>query len=93
MGPADEEFEGCLNIFMADFSRQAQEEEKEILPILEEKLGAGDLEEMANVMIRVKKIAPTRPHPLATKAAPKLSIPVLAFMDRIKDVVKSLRKT
>jgi len=69
-------------------------EETEILPILESKLSEEDIDSLNKWFDRIKSMAPTRPHPGGPHSAKGqlLTGPVLAFVDRFRDLSKKFTK-
>jgi len=65
-------------------------EETEMLSLLESKLAAEDIHSINKWVDRIKSVAPTRPHPggLHSAKGQLLTGPVLAFVDRFRDLSK-----
>jgi len=69
-------------------------EDTEILPVLECKLSQDDVDSMNKWYDRIKTIAPSRPHPESphSPAGSLLTGPVLAFVDKFRDLSKKFSK-
>jgi len=69
-------------------------EETEMLPVLESKLSKDDIDSINKWFDRIKAIAPTRPHPSSPHSATGqlFTGPVLAFVDRFRDLSKKFSK-
>jgi hemerythrin superfamily protein len=89
MDPADPAFEGLLAQLITDIRGHVAEEESDLFPRLRTACREEDLVELGEKIDRVKKVAPTRPHPDApdTPPANKLGAPVLGLVDRVRDAL------
>ena len=89
MDPDDSRYETELAILMREIRGHVVEEEHEVFPHMRETFSAEELTEMGAKVERVKKMAPTRPHPSAPDEPPgdKRLGPVAGLLDRMRDAV------
>jgi len=69
-------------------------EDTDMLKLIESKLSEEDIESINRWVERIKSVAPTRPHPGGPHSAKGqlLTGPVLAFVDRFRDISKKFSK-
>jgi|SRR6266536_286350 hemerythrin superfamily protein len=89
MDPANPAFEGLLAQLITDIRGHIADEETDLFPRLRTACGEQDLVELGEKIQRVKKVAPTRPHPAAPDTPPlnQLGGPVLGLVDRVRDAL------
>ena len=80
-------FEEAFTRLMREIREHVAEEEGEMFPRMRSMFSRGELVEMARKVQRVKKLAPTRPHPSAPDEPPtnKLLAPIAGLFDRMRD--------
>jgi hemerythrin superfamily protein len=85
--PNNSEFDELVTRLIADVREHVSEEEQQAFPRLREAFDEDELVEMAAKVERVKKLAPTRPHPLAPDKPPgdKIVGPPTGLVDRLRD--------
>lgn len=83
----DPELAPKLATLEADIKHHVAEEEGEVFPALQEKMGAGELVELGDQVKAAKEKAPTRPHPSSPNTPPlnKLLGPGAGMVDRLRD--------
>jgi hemerythrin superfamily protein len=89
--PTDPAFDGLLAQLITDIRGHVADEETDLFPRLRAACTQEQLEELGEKIQRVKKIAPTHPHPSAPDTPPmnKLGGPVLGLVDRVRDALSS----
>jgi hemerythrin superfamily protein len=87
--PDEASFDEQLAVLMREIRQHVAEEEGEMFPHMRQMFTADELVEMGAKVERVKKLAPTRPHPSAPDQPPgdKLLGPVAGLFDRMRDAV------
>ena len=70
MGPADERFDPKVTVLMENVRHHVKEEEKDLFPQVNKIFGRAQLDELGQAMARLKKTAPTHPHPKAPDEPP-----------------------
>lgn len=87
--PDDEDFDATVFELEAQISHHIAEEEGKLFPALRANASAEELRELGAKVEAAKKIAPTRPHPMAPDRPPlnKLLGPGTALVDRIRDLI------
>jgi hemerythrin superfamily protein len=87
--PDDPGFDEALAILMREIREHVAEEEGQMFPHMRQVFSPQELVELGAKVEAVKRIAPTRPHPLAPDAPPgdKLLGPVTGLLDRMRDAV------
>jgi hemerythrin superfamily protein len=87
--PGDRVFDEQLATLMQEIREHVAEEESQMFADLRANFSAQELVEMGARVERVKKMAPTRPHPSAPDAPPgdKILGPVTGMFDRMRDAV------
>jgi hypothetical protein len=87
----DPEFDKAIRKAYEDEKHHIKEEERDILPKLEKIASAAQLAELAQKFQDVKKIAPTRPHPMAPTGGgvvTKMANAGAAVVDQARDAVR-----
>jgi hemerythrin superfamily protein len=87
--PGEAMFDQQLAVLMGEVREHVAEEEGQMFPKMRAMFSAQELRDMGKKVERVKKLAPTRPHPAAPDAPPgdKLLGPVVGLFDRMRDAV------
>jgi hemerythrin superfamily protein len=87
--PDDPTFDDQLALLMREIREHVAEEEGEMFPQMRSIFSAEELVDMGSRVERVKKMAPTRPHPSAPDEPPgdKVLGPVAGLFDRMRDAV------
>jgi hemerythrin-like domain-containing protein len=87
--PNAPEFENLVSRIIRDGRAHIAYEEREVWPIVQDRLARSELEEVGKKMARAKKIAPTRPHPRTppTPGVLKTGGPAVAAVDKLRDAV------
>ena len=88
MEPDDERFDAKVTVLIENVRHHVEEEETELFPRVRASLGRKELGELGELLERAKKVAPTRPHPMAPDEPPLNAIAssVAALIDRLRDV-------
>ena len=83
----DPELGPKLATLETDIKHHVAEEEGDVFPALQEKMGAGELVELGDQVKAAKEKAPTRPHPSSPNSPPlnKLLAPGAGMVDRLRD--------
>jgi hemerythrin superfamily protein len=86
----DERFAAKVHVLVENVRRHVEEEEGELLPALQTLFTAEELIDMADLLERAKRIAPTRPHPATPDEPPAnaLTTPAVAVVDRSRDAAE-----
>ena len=63
LSPEDPQFEQLVSRIITDGRAHIAYEEREVWPVVQEKLAPYELQDVGMKMARAKKLAPTRPHP------------------------------
>ncbi|MCW2525892.1 MAG: Hemerythrin cation binding domain protein [Pseudonocardiales bacterium] len=87
--PGDVMFDKQLAMLMREIREHVAEEEGEMFPHMRSIFTQEELVEMGAKVERVKKMAPTRPHPSAPDQPPgdKILGPVTGMFDRMRDAM------
>jgi hemerythrin superfamily protein len=87
--PGDAMFDQQLSALMLEIREHVAEEEGEMFPHMRSIFTQEELVEMGAKVERVKKMAPTRPHPAAPDEPPgdKILGPVTGMFDRMRDAL------
>lgn len=89
MDPEDADYEPTLSTFMTDIREHVQEEERDLFPRLQRSCTPEDLRELGDKIRKLKRIAPTHPHPASPSTPPGTTIagPLAGLVDRVRDAV------
>jgi hemerythrin-like domain-containing protein len=89
MDPEDPGFDGAVAELIAEIRHHVQEEESRMFSELRANFSREELVEMAEKVESVKKIAPTRAHPMTpNEAGVRLAVgPVASLLDHLRDAV------
>jgi hemerythrin-like domain-containing protein len=95
MDPDDPGFDGAVAELIAEIRHHVQEEEGRMFTELRANFSREELVEMAEKVESVKKIAPTRAHPMTpNEAGVRLAVgPVASLLDHLRDAVSGRGKT
>jgi hemerythrin-like domain-containing protein len=95
MDPDDPGFDGAVAELIAEIRHHVQEEESRMFSELRANFSREELVEMAGKVESVKKIAPTRAHPMTpNEAGVRLAVgPVASLLDHLRDAVSGRGKT
>jgi hemerythrin superfamily protein len=87
--PGDAMFDQQLAVLMQEIREHVAEEEGQMFPHMRTIFTQEELVEMGAKVERVKKMAPTRPHPAAPDQPPgdKILGPVTGMFDRLRDAL------
>ena len=87
MAADDPGFEDQLATLMREIREHVTEEEAEMFPHMRSIFSEAELVEMAEKVERIKKMAPTHPHPSAPDQPPgdKILGPIAGLFDRMRD--------
>jgi len=85
----DPSFDELVGKLIEDIRHHVQEEESDLLPKLRTACDAAELDELGEKFETSKKMAPTRPHPLAPDRPPanKILGPGVGLIDRMRDAI------
>lgn len=88
------DFDSRLAALQADVVEHAEAEEEQEVPLLDEKVDAKRLRQLAPVFRVAENTAPTRPHPEGpTSAVGNIAIgPFLSIADRVRDAIRDVRE-
>lgn len=87
--PGDPKFEDLVSRIIADGRAHIAYEEREVWPIVQQRMAPSELDEVGEKMATAKKMAPTRPHP-HTPPKPgvlKTTGVAAAAVDKVRDAV------
>ena len=70
MDPAHERFDAKVTVLMENVRHHVKEEERDLFPKVAKMFGRDMLEELGDAMARLKKTAPTHPHPRSPDEPP-----------------------
>jgi hemerythrin superfamily protein len=90
LDPASPEFDQLFREVRVAVEAHAENEEREVFPLLEESRDDGQLRRMAAALEAAERMAPTRPH----KAAPESAVgnalvgPFVSVVDRVRDAMR-----
>lgn len=95
MDPEDPEFDAVVAELIREIRHHVQEEESRMFTELRAAFSREDLVEMAEKVEAVKKIAPTRAHPMTpNEAGVRLAVgPVASLLDHLRDAVSGRGKS
>ncbi|MDA8371245.1 MAG: hemerythrin domain-containing protein [Nocardiopsaceae bacterium] len=85
----DPRFEELLQKLMSDIRHHIEGEENEFLPRLKAACSKAELQDLGRRVQQAKKVAPTRPHPMApdTPPANRILNPGAGLVDRMRDAL------
>ncbi|GFG68208.1 hemerythrin [Mycobacterium kubicae] len=88
-GADDPRYDELVRQLIGDIRHHIEEEESDLLPNLRDACRPEQLRELSEQFHRAKKIAPTRPHPLAPDHPPANRIlgPGAGLVDRLRDAL------
>jgi hemerythrin superfamily protein len=89
LDPTDPAFDPALARLIAAVRHHVQEEESDLFPRLRQVCTPDDLHDLGRRVAAVKRIAPTRPHPMTPDRPPfnKLLAPGAGLVDRVRDAL------
>jgi hemerythrin-like domain-containing protein len=89
LGPESPDFEPLLKQLMEDIRHHIAEEERDLLPRLQQACDREELQDLGYKVMKAKEFAPTRPHPSAPDTPPGNLIlgPGVGFIDKIRDTL------
>jgi hemerythrin superfamily protein len=88
MDPEHERFDAKVTVLIESVRHHVEEEEKDYFPKVRKLADRATLQEMGDVLVKAKKVAPTRPHPKAPDQAPaNMANLATGLVDRIRDAV------
>lgn len=89
MEPGDDKFGQLMSKLMASVREHVQGEEGELFPKMQQACDTEELVKLGKQIETAKKVAPTRPHPLAPDHPPfnKMLAPGTGLVDRLRDFV------
>ncbi len=95
MDADDPEFDGAVAELIREIRHHVEDEESRMFTELRASFSRNELVEMAGKVEAVKKIAPTRPHPMTpNEAGVRLAVgPVASLLDHLRDAVSGRGKT
>jgi hemerythrin-like domain-containing protein len=95
MDPEDPEFDAVVAELIREIRHHVQEEESRMFTELRASFSREDLVEMAEQVEAIKKIAPTRAHPMTpNEAGVRLAVgPVASLLDHLRDAVSGRGKS
>jgi arginyl-tRNA synthetase len=95
MDPDDAGFDAAVEELIREIRHHVQEEEGRMFVELRARFTREQLVEMADQVEAVKKLAPTRPHPLTPNEAGVRMVagPVASLLDHLRDAVSGRGKT
>lgn len=93
LDPGNPAYDELVGKVIDDTMPHLQEEETEVFPQLRETCTPEDLHDLGDKIRRLKKIAPTHPHPSAPDTPPANLItgPLAGLADRVRDALTKLR--
>ena len=89
MDPDDPAFDGVVAELIAEIRHHVEEEESRMFTELRARFSRAELVEMAEQVEAIKKIAPTRAHPMTpNEAGVRLAVgPIASLLDHLRDAV------
>ena len=87
MDPKEERFDAKVTVLIENVRHHVKDEEQEMFPAIRKAVPRASLQELAEVLERAKKTAPTRPHPKAPDEPPGNAVSALVsgLIDRARD--------
>jgi hemerythrin superfamily protein len=94
MDADDPEFDGAVAELVREIRHHAQEEESRMFTELRSTFSRAELVEMAEKVEGIKKLAPTRPHPMTPNEPGVRTVlgPVAGLLDHLRDAVSGRGK-
>lgn len=85
----DPRFEDLIGRVITEVRHHMREEERRLLPRLQEACGTAELLDLGRLVVSAKESAPTRPHPSAPNRPPANLIlgPGVGMIDRLRDAL------
>jgi len=95
MDPEDPEFDGAVAELIREIRHHVEHEESRMFTELRASFTPEELVTMAEQVEAIKKIAPTRPHPMTpNEAGVRLAVgPVASLLDHLRDAVSGRGKS
>jgi hemerythrin superfamily protein len=96
LSPTDERFDAKVTVLIENVRHHVEEEEQDMFPAVRKALSRSDLEDLAELLTRAKKLAPVRPHPKAPDEPPFNTISglVSGLVDRVRETGRdAVRRT
>jgi hemerythrin-like domain-containing protein len=95
MDPGDERFDVEVQTLIREIRHHVEHEESRMFAELRRTFSSAELVEMAEKVEGVKKMAPTRPHPMTPNdsAVRTVAGPVASLLDHLRDAVSGRGKT
>lgn len=93
--PQDERFDAKVTVLIENVRHHIEEEESDLFKRTREAVGRKELQRLAERMLEVKRVAPTRPHPNAPDEPPAnvLMNRQGALMDKSKETLSNVVET
>jgi hemerythrin superfamily protein len=87
LGPSDERFDPKMRVLMENVRHHVEEEEKDLFPKVNKMFDRAQLDDLGDAMARLKKTAPTHPHPRSPDEPPGNMIAAAgaALVDKARD--------
>jgi len=85
----DDKFDDLVTTLITNIRHHIEDEESDLLPKLRDACDATQLHDLGEKFERAKKMAPTRPHPLAPDKPPanRILAPGAGLIDRMRDAL------
>jgi len=92
MSPENERFDAKVTVLTENVRHHVEEEEHDLFPQVSKRLGRPRLDELGEAMARLKKTAPTHPHPRSPDEPPGNLVAGAgaALVDRARDAGRKL---
>jgi hemerythrin superfamily protein len=89
LSPTSERYDAKVTVLKEAISHHVEEEESDLFPAIQKKLGKQVLDQLGIALAAAKKLAPTRPHPNAPDEPPGNILAALpaALVDRLRDFI------
>jgi hemerythrin-like domain-containing protein len=89
--PSSDRFAPKVRLLAESVRRHVEEEERELLPLLERTFEPGPRRTLGEALERAKRVAPTRPHPMAPDTPPGNFVigAFAAVYDRTRDTLRA----
>lgn len=87
--PTDAKFDQLVGKLVKEIRHHIEDEEQDLLPKLQSTCTPEELQELGEKVVKAKKMAPTRPHPMAPDKPPanKILGPGAGLVDRMRDAL------